>query len=223
MHRRWWLTSAAALIIGGLLIAYGGLPLHPRAPRPNAGEFTLKQPVESVSARILKRDFASRLRDSGFRPESLTCRDDLRASPGSTSHCDAEFSKDWKTGTRRAQRTSSGWLADRADYTVTRVFDRTVEYTVTPGLGAATLENALARDLGTATYLQCPEDGIVGTAGATVSCQANYSFSDDCSDPLFDKQGRRSAVSRRCTLLVGVQNVAGFSLDLSILHVTPPA
>jgi hypothetical protein len=101
---------------------------------------------------------------------------------------------------------------------------RKVDYSITPGLSAVMLENALARDLITATFLQCPQGGISGVTGTTVNCQANYGYpAGPCSDPLFDEQGHESAVLRRCTLLVGVQNVSGFSLDLKILQVTPPA
>ena len=223
MHRRWWLVVIGGLYLCGLLLVANGFPLKLGGPPTLVGEFTPGNQAESVSGHVLERDFRHRLRRSGSGAKSVTCNGDLGASLGSTARCDAQFGKDWKTGSPQAVRTSSGWLADRADYAVTHVKGRKVEFAITPGLSVAMLENALARDLGTATYLKCPEDGIVGTAGATVSCQANYSFSDDCSDPLFDKQGRRSAALRRCALLVGIQNVSGFSLDLKILQVTPPA
>ena len=88
----------------------------------------------------------------------------------------------------------------------------------------AMLENALSQDLGTATYLVCPQDGITGVTGTTADCQANYGYpAGPCPDPLFDDQGRESEVLRRCTLLVGIQKISGVALDLQILRVTPPA
>ena len=212
MHRRWWLVVIGGLYLCGLLLVANGFPLNLGGPPTLVGEFTLGNQAESVSGHVLERDFRHRLRRSGSGAESVTCHGDLGASLGSTARCDAQFGKSWKTGSPQAVRTSSGWLADRADYAVTHVEGRKVEFAITPGLSVAMLENALARDLITASYLLCPQEGISGVAGTTVSCQANYGFSDDpCSD------------LRRCTLLVGIQNVSGFSLDLKILQVTPPA
>ena len=226
VHRRWWLIATAALIAGCLLVVSKAFPLYPPwAPLTLTGEFTLGRQAGSVSAHVLERDFHSRLtRSSFFGTKTVTCRDDLGVSVGSTAHCDAQLGKNWKTGSPQAVRTSSGWLADRADYAVTHVDGRRIRYVITPGLSAVMLEKVLARDLITASYLQCPENGIAGVAGTTVSCHTNYADPDRrCSNPIFDEQGRESAFIRRCTLLVEVRNVSGLSLDLKVLKVTPPA
>lgn len=222
MDWRTWAIIVVSVVLGVLLI---GFEVHLESRRPPlAGQFPLGDGGEAVSGHRLERDFRDRLARAGFVPRSVTCREDLRASIGSSVRCDARFRKNWKSGTPEAERTSSGWLADRADYAVTQIGDRTAEFAITPGLSADLLENALAQELTTATYLQCPEDGIAGVAGTTVSCQANYGYPDGpCSDPIFGDTGRRSATPRRCTLQVGVQRVSGLSLDLAILRVTPPA
>lgn len=223
MRRRWWVLGVAALLLSGLLIASWVLP-RVGPPRPLAGEFTVHGKSGAVPARVLERDFRNRLPLVVVGRISVSCNGDLTAGLGSTARCDARFPGNWKSGTPQATRNSSGWLADRVDYAVTRVSGGTVEYSITPRLSNPMLENALSQDLGTATYLQCPQDGITGVAGTTVDCQANYGYPDGpCRDPLFDEQGRQSEVLRRCTLLVGIQEVSGLSLNLKILRVTPPA
>lgn len=214
------MCGAVALVVV-LAIVYWWLP-HP--PRPLTGSFTVHGKADAVEARVLERDFRQRLPNVAFGRIAVSCGGDLAARPGSTAHCDARFPGTWKSGTPQATRDSSGWLADRADYAVTRVDGRTVEYGITPGLSNAMLENALSQDLGTATYLLCPPDGITGVAGTTAECQANYGYPDGpCADPFVDEQGRAAQALRRCTLLVGIQQVSGVSLDLKILRVTPPA
>jgi len=215
--------GVAVLLVGAWVVVSWVLP-RLGSSRSLAGEFRAHGKPGAVSARVLERDFRNRLPLVVFSRISVSCSGDLAASLGSTAHCDARFPAGWKSGTPQAIRGASGWLADRADYAVTGVEGRTVEYSVAPGLSNAMLENALSRDLGTATYLVCPEDGITGVTGTTVECQANYGYpAGPCSDPLFDEQGRESEVLRRCTLLVGIQKVSGLALDLQILRVTPPA
>lgn len=210
------------VLVGALLIVFDVF-LQRQSPALS-GKFTISSQEHAVPQRVLERDFYERLAHSGSRPESVTCGDDLAAGRGSTARCTAQFKRNWKSGTPFAVSTSSGWLADRADYAVTQVDGRTVEFAITPGLSLHILENALAQDLVTAGYLKCPDEGITGIAGTTITCLANYGYPDGpCSDPIFDENGRESPVLRRCTLLIGVQHVSGLSLDLKILKVTPPA
>lgn len=221
MGRRGWAAVFVALVVGVLLIVF---EIRNERQKPVlSGEFTLAKHAEAVPQQSLQRDFYDRLARSGSRPDSVDCRGDLRASAGSTTHCDAQLKGSWKSGSPQARQFPSGWLGDRADYAVTRVDDRTVGFTITPGISADILENALAQDLGTATFLQCPEAGITGVVGTTVTCKANYGYPDGpCSDPLFDEHSNRAPTLRRCSLVVGVQRITGFLLDLKVLHVTPP-
>lgn len=215
------LMIVAPLVVGVLLIAYEVF-LEKQGP-PLSGTFGIARHSEAVSQRILGRDFHDRLAHAGSAPRSVTCREDLAARPGSTARCDAHFRPNWKSGTASAIRTGSGWLADRVEYAVTAADDRAVEFSITPGLSRHILGDALSQDLITLGYLKCPDEGITGIVGTTVSCEANYGYPDGpCSDPVFDEQGHESPFLRRCTLLIGVQHVNGLSLDVQILQVTPP-
>lgn len=221
-RRRWVLLGLVALIVGVLVIVVRASPRF-RGPVALTGEFTLDQRTESVPPGVLESDFRDRLENSGSGPESVTCLSDLGAGVGSAAHCDAQFGRSFKGGTPQAFGTSAGWLADRADYSVTALTDSGVAFAIAPGLSGGMLESALGQDLGTATFLQCPQEGIAGVAGTTVSCQANYGYPDGpCADPFIDEQGRTSKVLRRCTLLVGVRKVSGLFLDLEIVRGTPP-
>lgn len=202
------LTAVVALVLGFILIAvevYG----DEKAPQLS-GTFTIAPQAEAVPPHILARDFHDRLAHSGSAPAAVTCWQYLLAKPGATAHCEARFKGWFKGPDRPPVRTGSGWLADRAEYTVTRVTGRSVEFTITPGLSNDVLPLALQWDeLVDGAVVDCHGGrggSIEGVAGTAETCTAQYG------------QPNHPCFGKKCLLRVGVDQVSGLSLDLKILE-----
>jgi hypothetical protein len=200
------LSVVAALVLGSILIA---VEVVSQKPPQLSGTFTVGREAEAVPPDVLERDFHNRLAHSGSAPAAVTCWQYLLAKPGATAHCEARFKTWFKGPDRPAVRTQSGWLADRAEYTVTRVTGRSIEFTITPGLSHDVLPLALRLDgLVDVASLDCHGGrggSIEGVAGTAETCTAQYA---DLRHPCFGK---------KCLLRVGVDRVSGLSLDLKIL------
>jgi hypothetical protein len=198
------LTVVVALILGVILIAVDVSQARPQL----SGTFKVAPHAEAVPPRVLARDFHDRLARSGSAPAAVTCWQYLLAKPGATAHCEARF-KTWFKGPELPPvRTRSGWLADRAEYTVTRVTGRSVEFAITPGLSGAVLPLALQWDeLVDDALVDCHGGGgIEGVAGTAETCTAQY------------VEPRHPCFGEKCLLRVGVDRVYGLSLDLKILE-----
>lgn len=203
-------AGVVGLIAGELtwhwaMAATGGLELSTRFTASGAG----------VEARVLQRDFTKRVASVGETPRSVQCRPDLVARVGAVSRCDASFkASGFPDSGDRALPARSGWLADNAEYLVTKVEGKAVSVDITPGLRVDHLESALAQMLHTATYLDCPRTGLRARFGETVRCQGTYGYPEG---PCIG-----DVSPGRCTLTVAVDRVDGMSLDLRIAHVEPP-
>lgn len=198
------LTAFVALILAVILIAVE--VSHP--PPQASGTFTVGPQAEAVPPRVLERDFRNRLAQSGASPAAVTCWQYLLAKPGATAHCEARFKTWFKGPERPAVQTQSGWLADRAEYTVTEVTGRSVEFTITPGLSGAVLPSALEWDeLVPDGYIDCHGGaGIEGVPGTAEACTVQPG---DPDNPCF---------AEKCLLRIGVDRVSGLSLGLKVLE-----
>lgn len=107
----------------------------------------------------LQKDISARLQKAGQKPESVTCKDNLKGEVGTTTRCEVVLS------------ATNGF---EPIVTVTKVDDASVSYAVAPAVNAEQLQQAVATMVSQASgatvdSISC-ESGLTGTQGAQAHC-----------------------------------------------------
>ena len=142
--RRMWAALAAAAVTGTTLT---GCSVNVSAGAP------------VVAKADLQKDISDRMEKGGQKPQSVTCKDDLKGEVGKNVTCEV---------------TISDTNQIDAIVTVTKVDGSTVSYDTAPALSKEQLEKSVARLVagtasGVAESVTC-ESGLEGKQGAEAKC-----------------------------------------------------
>ncbi|WP_240163766.1 DUF4333 domain-containing protein [Mycolicibacterium sphagni] len=113
----------------------------------------------SVSKTDLEKDISERLGKAGQKPQTVTCKDDLKGEVGKTTRCEVVLSSD---------------NSFEPVITVTKVEGTTVSYDMTPALSKAQLEKGVSGLLAktsnvTVDSVTC-DSGLEGKEGTETHC-----------------------------------------------------
>jgi hypothetical protein len=113
----------------------------------------------SVSKTDLEKDISERLEKAGQKPQTVTCKDDLKGEVGKTTRCEVVLSSD---------------NSFEPVVTVTKVDGTTVSYDMTPALSKAQLEKGVSglvakSSNATVDSVNC-EGGLEGKEGTETHC-----------------------------------------------------
>jgi hypothetical protein len=113
----------------------------------------------SVSKTDLEKDISQRLEKEGQKPQTVTCKDDLKGEVGKTTRCEVVMSSD---------------NSFEPVVTVTKVEGTTVSYDMKPALSRAQLEKGVSNLLTKASTVTVDsvtcDDGLEGKEGAETHC-----------------------------------------------------
>ncbi|WP_319433634.1 DUF4333 domain-containing protein [Mycobacterium sp. RTGN5] len=118
----------------------------------------------SVSKTDLEKDISQRLEKAGEKPQTVTCKDDLKGEVGKTTRCEVVLSSD---------------NSFEPVITVTKVEGTTVSYDMTPALSKTQLEKGvsglLAKSANVAVDSVNCESGLDGKEGTETHCDVTVS------------------------------------------------